>query len=87
MFLIPAAFPTRLAEANLNRAQALVTKGFISKADIDQRMATREGAEARVAVARAQLAESNERLARLDIRAPASGLVLVFYLRGGITLN
>jgi HlyD family secretion protein len=66
----------RLAEANLNRAQALVAKGFISKADIDQRMATRDGAVARVAVARAQLAESQERLARLDIRAPASGLLL-----------
>jgi HlyD family secretion protein len=66
----------RLAEANLSRAQALVAKGFISKADIDQRMATRDGADARVAVAKAQLAESNERLARLDIRAPASGLVL-----------
>lgn len=66
----------RLAEANLQRAQALVAKGFISKADIDQRMATRDGAVARVAVARAQLAESQERLARLDIRAPASGLLL-----------
>jgi RND family efflux transporter MFP subunit len=66
----------RLAEANLNRAQALVAKGFISKADIDQRMATRDSASARVAVARAQLAESQERLNRLDIRAPASGLLL-----------
>jgi RND family efflux transporter MFP subunit len=66
----------RLAEANLNRAQTLVAKGFISKADIDQRTATRDGAMARVAVARAQLAESQERLARLDIRAPASGLLL-----------
>lgn len=66
----------RLAEANLNRAQALVSKGFISKADIDQRTATRDGAVARVSVARAQLAESQERLNRLDIRAPASGLLL-----------
>ena len=66
----------RLAEANLNRAQALVSKGFISKADIDQRTATRDGAVARVAVAKAQLAESQERLNRLDIRAPASGLLL-----------
>jgi RND family efflux transporter MFP subunit len=66
----------RLAEANLSRAQTLVSKGFISKADIDQRMATRDSAVARVAVAKAQLAESQERLNRLDIRAPASGLLL-----------
>lgn len=66
----------RLAEANLQRAQALVSKGFISKADIDQRTATRDGAVARVAVAKAQLAESQERVNRLDIRAPASGLLL-----------
>jgi RND family efflux transporter MFP subunit len=66
----------RLADANLQRAQALVAKGFISKADIDQRTATRDSALARVAVAKAQLAESNERLARLDVRAPAAGLVL-----------
>jgi HlyD family secretion protein len=66
----------RLAEANLRRAEALVSKGFISKADIDQRTATRDGAVARVSVARAQLAEANERLSRLDVRAPAAGLVL-----------
>ncbi len=65
-----------LADANLQRAQGLVAKGFISKADIDQRTATRDGARARVALAEAQRAESRERLARLDIRAPAAGLVL-----------
>jgi RND family efflux transporter MFP subunit len=66
----------RLAEANLARAEPLVAKGFISKADIDQRTATRDGALARVAVARAQLAENNARIERLNIRAPAAGLVL-----------
>lgn len=65
-----------LAQANLRRAEALVSKGFISKADIDQRTATRDGAVARVAVARAQLAETNARIERLDVRAPAAGLVL-----------
>ncbi len=65
-----------LAESDLARAQALVAKGFISKADIDRRTATRDGARARVAVARAQLAETNARIARLDVVAPASGLVL-----------
>lgn len=66
----------RLADANLQRAQALVGKGFISRADIDQRTATRDSAQARVNVARAQLAEQRERIARLDVRAPAAGLVL-----------
>jgi len=65
-----------LATANLERAQSLVGRGFISKADIDQRTATRDAAVARVAVARAQLAELNARLAMLDIRAPADGIIL-----------
>ncbi len=66
----------RLAQANLSRAEALVSKGFISKADIDQRTATRDSALARVAVAKAQLAENNARIERLNVRAPAAGLVL-----------
>ena len=66
----------RLAQANLVRAEALVAKGFISKADIDQRTATRDSALARVAVAKAQLAENNARIERLNVRAPAAGLVL-----------
>ena len=66
----------RLADNNLKRAQALVGRGFISKADIDQRTATRDGAAARVAVAQAQLAENNARVERLNVRAPANGLIL-----------
>lgn len=66
----------RLADANLVRAQSLVEKGFISRADIDQRLATRDGALARVGVARAQLAAARERADRLDVRAPRAGLVL-----------
>ena len=65
-----------LAVSELRRAESLVSKGFISKADIDRRTATRDGAQARVAVAQAQLAESNARLSRLDVRAPEAGLVL-----------
>lgn len=65
-----------LAGSELRRAEALVSKGFISKADIDRKTATRDGARARVAVARAQFAESRARLDRLDVRAPAAGLVL-----------
>lgn len=66
-----------LAQANLDRAKSLVSNGFISKADIDSKTAARDQAVARVNVARAQLAEQQARNARLVIRAPAPGLVLV----------
>ena len=66
----------QLAEADLKRASALVDKGFISKADIDKRVATRDGALAKVDLARAQLTANNAMIARLDVRAPAAGLVL-----------
>lgn len=66
----------RLAQAELDRALALVERGFISRADIDRRTATRDSALARVSVARAQVREMQERIARLAIRAPEAGLVL-----------
>ena len=66
----------RLAQANLDRAQALVSRGFISKADLDTKRATRDAAAARVRVARATLGETQARIGRLSVRAPASGLVL-----------
>ncbi|OYW23705.1 MULTISPECIES: efflux RND transporter periplasmic adaptor subunit [unclassified Sphingomonas] len=66
----------RIAQAELDRAAALIARGFISKADLDRRTATRDAANARVNVAQAQLAEANARTGRLNIRAPAAGLVL-----------
>ncbi len=66
----------RLAQQELERAQALVSRGFVSKADVERRIATRDAAVARVRVAEASLAESRARTGRLDIRAPAAGLVL-----------
>jgi RND family efflux transporter MFP subunit len=66
----------RLAQANLDRAQKLVSGGFISKADIDTLTATRDAADAKVRVAQAQLGEARAQTAQLDIRAPAAGLVL-----------
>ncbi len=66
----------RLAQANLDRAQALVARGFISKADIDRLASTRDAARARVAVARAQFAQQQAANSRLEIRAPEAGLVL-----------
>ncbi|MFM9828937.1 MAG: efflux RND transporter periplasmic adaptor subunit, partial [Sphingomonas sp.] len=66
----------RLADAEMNRAAALVDRGFISKADMDRKAAARDAANARVRVAQATLSEAQARAARLAIRAPASGLVL-----------
>lgn len=66
----------RLAEANLDRANRLVERGFISKAEIDRLTALRDGARARARVARAQLGEVDARIGRLYIKAPAAGLVL-----------
>jgi RND family efflux transporter MFP subunit len=65
-----------LAEAEYNRSAALIARGFISKADVQRKAATRDGARARVRVAMAQLSENNARVGRLDIRAPEAGLVL-----------
>lgn len=65
-----------LAQANLDRGMKLVERGFISKADIDRLRATRDAAAARVRAAQASLGELQARTARLDIRAPAAGLLL-----------
>src|SRR5690606_9973589 len=65
-----------LAEAELKRAEALVSRGFISKADMDRKRATRDAAQARVRVAQAQYREAVARNSRLNIVAPAAGLVL-----------
>ena len=65
-----------LAQANLDRALKLVDRGFISKADVDRLTATRDAARARVRVAEAQYRELLARNARLNIVAPAAGLVL-----------
>lgn len=73
----------RLAQAELDRAQQLVDRGFISKADVDRRTATRDAALARVKVAEAQLEEIRARNGRLLIRAPAAGLVLTRAIEPG----
>ncbi len=76
-----------LAQANLNRAAQLVERGFISQADIDRLTATRDAANARVRVARAQLGERQARNAQLNIVAPAAGLVLTRNVEPGQTVG
>lgn len=66
----------RLAQANLDRALKLVDKGFVSKADIDRLSANRDAAVAQVRVAEAQLGVLNAQVRRLNVVAPAAGLVL-----------
>jgi RND family efflux transporter MFP subunit len=72
-----------LAQAELDRANQLVGRGFISKADLQRRTATRDAALARVKVAQAAVGEQRARTGRLDIRAPAAGLVLTRQVEPG----
>lgn len=65
-----------LAQANYARAVALVDRGFVSKAEIDSKKATRDAAFAQVRVAQAQLAGARAELGRLNVVAPTSGLIL-----------
>lgn len=66
----------RIAQANLDRALKLVERGFISKADVDRLIATRDAATGQVRVAAAQLEQLRAASARLNVVAPAAGLVL-----------
>ena len=72
-----------LAQAELTRADALVSRGFISKADMDRKRATRDAANARVRVSQAQYQEALARNGRLNIVAPAAGLVLTRQVETG----
>jgi RND family efflux transporter MFP subunit len=73
----------RLAQNQLDRAQRLVGRGFISQADLDQKRATRDAAAARVRVAEAQLGATRAQIGRLDVRAPTAGLVLSRSIEAG----
>lgn len=66
----------QLAQNNYDRAQSLVGRGFVSKADLDAKRAARDAAFAQVRVAEAQLGQTRAEIGRLDIRAPESGLIL-----------
>jgi len=76
-----------LAQANLDRAEQLVDRGFISKADMDRLTATRDAAAARVRVAQAQLNETRARNGRLNIVAPKAGFVLERNVEPGQTVT
>ena len=65
-----------LAQSNYDRAMSLKDRGFVSKAEIDSKRATRDAAFAQVRVAQAQLAATRAEIGRLNVTAPASGLIL-----------
>ena len=65
-----------LAQSNYDRAVALKDRGFVSKAEIDSKRATRDAAFAQVKVAQAQLAGTRAEIGRLNVTAPASGLIM-----------
>jgi RND family efflux transporter MFP subunit len=65
-----------LAQSNYERALALQDRGFVSKAEIESKKATRDAAYAQVRVAQAQLAATRAEIGRLNVTAPTSGLIL-----------
>jgi len=77
----------RLAQNELSRALKLVDRGFISKADVDRRTASRDSAHARLHVARAQYRQAQASNARLTVLAPVSGYVLERAVEPGQTAS
>ncbi|HEX8838938.1 MAG TPA: efflux RND transporter periplasmic adaptor subunit [Sphingomicrobium sp.] len=65
-----------LAQADYDRAIALQGRGFISKAEIDSKKASRDAAFAQVRVAQAQLGATRAQIGQLNVLAPAAGLIL-----------
>ncbi len=77
----------RLAENELARSLALVGRGFVSKADVDRKLATRDSARAQLNVAEAQYQQSLASNARLNVYAPTSGYVLDRSVEPGQTVS
>jgi HlyD family secretion protein len=65
-----------LAQSNYERAIALQGRGFVSKAEIDSKKASRDAAYAQVRVAQAQLGATRAEIGRLNVTAPTAGLIL-----------
>jgi HlyD family secretion protein len=74
-----------LALADSRRAEAVAPAGALSKEEVERRRSAATTAAAKVKVAAAQLAEAQGRLARLDVKAPADGVVLTRHAEIGQT--
>ncbi|MEO7277839.1 MAG: efflux RND transporter periplasmic adaptor subunit [Sphingomicrobium sp.] len=66
----------QLAQSNYDRAVALQGRGFVSKAEIDSKKATRDAAYAQVRVAQATLGAARAQIGQLNVVAPTAGLIL-----------
>jgi HlyD family secretion protein len=67
----------KLAEADYRRAAAVAASvGALSREEVDRRQSQVATSAARLKAAEAQLTEAEARLGRMEIRAPADGLVL-----------
>lgn len=82
-----ASASLRLAEANLDRAEALAERGFLSKADLESRRASAASSRAELARSRAEIRRLQSTLAEpaaagtpsggaVAVRSPESGVVL-----------
>jgi RND family efflux transporter MFP subunit len=76
-----------LAQNEYERSEALVDRGFVSKADLDRKKAARDAAFARIRVAEANLSAMRAQIGRLDIRAPKSGLIMARNVEVGQVVN
>ena len=76
-----------LAQSDYDRAIALQGRGFISKAEIDSKKASRDAAYAQVRVAQAQLGATRAQIGQLNVIAPAAGLVLARSVEVGQTVG
>jgi HlyD family secretion protein len=74
-----------LADAEYRRAQAVGASGALSAEETQRRKSAAVTAAAKVKVAAAQLAESQARLARAAVRAPADGIILTRHVEVGQT--
>jgi HlyD family secretion protein len=74
-----------LADAEYRRAQAVGASGALSAEETQRRKSAAVTAAAKVKVAAAQLAESQARLARAAVRAPADGIILTRNVEVGQT--
>lgn len=70
-----ARMQTTVAVAESSRAESLFREGAIAQRDRDNALLALESARARLALAEAQAASADDRLATATLRAPASGVI------------
>ncbi len=76
-----------LARAEYRRAESVRASGALSAEEIERRKSAAVTADAKVKLAAAQLAESQARLGRTEVRAPADGLLLTRAVEIGQTVT